>query len=352
MLQQRRKIVRLASIYLFSFGCCRSTPTIAFSSRILPTKRSLLLKSFKDSNMITLITQRKNSSHKRLWYDCPKSTKQFQKSVDTILYAVTGGGESGESVVSTTSSSLSSTKKSSSDGGGGLAPPFSVTIETTEDGYSYKEAIQRTIAWITAAFIFGSSLWFLISPQAGEEFFAGYIVEQSLSVDNLFVFLLLFEYFQVPLQHQDRVLNWGIYGAIVMRAIMIGAGVVALSQFREILLGFAAILIYGSVKFFVTALGSNGNDDDEEDLSENQIIKLSKNLFQSTNEFDGNRFFVIRDGVRMATPLFLCLVAVEISDVVFAVDSVPAVFGVTEVRGLFVRMVFLSYHLFTYEKKM
>ena len=211
-------------------------------------------------------------------------------------------------------------------------PPLSVTLD---DGskYSYSDAIQRTLGWVGAAIIFGSGLWAVFGAQTGEEFFAGYLVEQSLSVDNLFVFLLLFEYFNVPLQYQDRVLNWGIYGAIVMRAVMIGLGSVALQQFHAILLVFAAILVYSSAKFFV----GFGDEKDDEDPSENSIVKFSRSLFDSTDHFDGDRFFTLADGVRKATPLFICMIAVEISDVVFAVDSIPAVFGVTEVSEVLPR---------------
>ena len=192
---------------------------------------------------------------------------------------------------------------------------------------TYDSAIQRTLAWVSAAILFGGGLWYTFGMETAQEFFAGYLVEQSLSVDNLFVFLLLFEYFKVPLAYQDRVLNWGIYGAIVMRAVMIGVGAAALQHFHAILLVFAGILVYSSAKFFV------GNDTEEdEDPSQNQIVKLSHSVMESTDEFDGDRFFTLQDGIRKATPLFICMIAVEISDVVFAVDSIPAVFGVTEVR--------------------
>lgn len=207
----------------------------------------------------------------------------------------------------------------------GIKPPFSVTLE--EDDYDYQQAIQRTAGWVGAAITFGAVLWAVAGSNVGEEFFAGYLVEQSLSVDNLFVFLVLFEYFKVPLNLQDRVLNWGIYGAIVMRAFMIGLGAAALQQFHAILLVFAAILIYGSVSFFLGA----GKDEDEDDLSQNTIVKFSSSLINSTDRFDGKKFFTMEDGVRKATPLFICMIAVEISDIVFAVDSIPAVFGVTDV---------------------
>mmetsp|Transcript_4910 Transcript_4910/g.10839 ORF Transcript_4910/g.10839 Transcript_4910/m.10839 type:complete len:377 (-) Transcript_4910:189-1319(-) len=189
----------------------------------------------------------------------------------------------------------------------------------------YKQAIQRTILWVGLAVAFGSALGIIVDPATSEEFFAGYLVEQSLSVDNLFVFLLLFEYFKVPLSSQDRVLNWGIYGAIVMRALMIGLGAAALEKFHAILLVFAAILVYSSAKTLIP----EDEDEEEEDLNDNAIVKFSRNLIDSVDEFDGSNFFTMVDGVKKATPLFICMVSLEISDVVFAVDSIPAVFGVT-----------------------
>jgi TerC family integral membrane protein len=228
---------------------------------------------------------------------------------------------------SSTSTAIGTTPNTISNGKTSNNPPFLVTLDDASQ-HSYTEAVQRTIGWVCAAIIFGSTLWITNDAQTGEEFFAGYIVEQSLSIDNLFVFLLLFEYFQVPIQYQDRVLNWGIYGAIVMRAIMIGLGAAALQKFHAILLVFAAILVYSSVSFFIS--GDSDNDENE-DPSQNYIVQFSRSLFPSTDQFDDDRFFTIVDGIRMATPLFICMIAVEISDVVFAVDSIPAVFGVTEV---------------------
>ncbi len=207
-----------------------------------------------------------------------------------------------------------------------------IIIEPNEpDQLIYSSAISRTISWVIAAILFGTGLYLSVGPDTAEEFFAGYLVEQSLSIDNLFVFLLLFDYFNVPLMNQDRVLNYGIYGAIVMRAVMIGLGSVALSQYHGILLIFAGILIYSSGNVLWNLVNGGDDDEEEEDMSENSIVKFSRNLFDSTNEFDGNKFFTIENGIKKATPLFICLVAVEISDVVFAVDSIPAVFGVTEV---------------------
>eukprot|EP00547_Thalassionema_nitzschioides_P004142 CAMPEP_0194213690 /NCGR_PEP_ID=MMETSP0156-20130528/14463_1 /TAXON_ID=33649 /ORGANISM="Thalassionema nitzschioides, Strain L26-B" /LENGTH=265 /DNA_ID=CAMNT_0038941783 /DNA_START=399 /DNA_END=1193 /DNA_ORIENTATION=- len=179
--------------------------------------------------------------------------------------------------------------------------------------------------WVALAGIFGFGLLNFVDSATAEEFYAGYLVEQSLSVDNLFVFLLLFDFFKVPLQCQDKVLSWGIYGAVVMRATMITLGAIAIETFRPILLVFAGILVYSSFKILV-----EGDDDEEEDMNENAIVKFSRRLIDSTDEFDESNFFTIVGGIRKATPLFLCMIAIEISDVVFAVDSVPAVFGVTE----------------------
>lgn len=198
------------------------------------------------------------------------------------------------------------------------------TADTAGGEKIYGDAVKNTLLWVAASCIFGAGLTIVLGPEIGEEFFAGYLIEQSLSVDNLFVFLLLFDYFQVPLENQNRVLNWGIGGATVMRAGMIGLGSVALQNFHEILLVFAGILVYSSVKLLI------GEDDEEENLEENTIIQLSRKLINATPNYDGDRFFTVIDGVKQATPLLLCLVAIEISDIVFAVDSVPAVFGVTE----------------------
>lgn len=188
-------------------------------------------------------------------------------------------------------------------------------------------AVKRTLACVAAAGFFGTSLFFAFDSTTAEEFFAGYLLELSLSVDNLLVFLLLFEYFQIPSKYQNRVLNYGIIGAVMMRAIMIGAGAVAIHRFHAVLLGFAGILLYSSGQVLL-----GGDSDEEEDLSDNLVVKFSNKLIKSTSNFDGDRFFTIENGIKVATPMLLCTVAVELSDVVFAVDSIPAVFGVTEVR--------------------
>mmetsp|Transcript_17591 Transcript_17591/g.49748 ORF Transcript_17591/g.49748 Transcript_17591/m.49748 type:complete len:394 (-) Transcript_17591:110-1291(-) len=197
-----------------------------------------------------------------------------------------------------------------------------------DNNNEYQQALQRTSVWIATAIAFGISLStiFPTEPEITNEFFAGYILELSLSVDNLLVFLLLFDYFQIPNQYQNRILNWGIIGSVIMRTIMISIGSYALQQYHSILLVFAMILLYSSYK----VLFSN-EEEEEEDLSNNTIIQLSKKFIPSTDQFEKDQFFITTmDGIKKATPVFLCMVAVEISDIIFAIDSIPAVFGVTE----------------------
>jgi TerC family integral membrane protein len=196
---------------------------------------------------------------------------------------------------------------------------------------AYEKAILQTLAWVAAAGLFGLGLIQMVGLKTGEEFFAGYLVEQSLSVDNLFVFLLLFDYFKVPLPYQGRVLKWGIFGAIIMRAIMIGLGAAALKSFHPILLLFASFLVYSSFQTLSGLLKGSNDDEEEGDVGDDVVVKFTRRWLSSVDYFDGDKFFTLVDGVKKATPLMLCMVAVEISDVVFAVDSIPAVFGVTEV---------------------
>lgn len=157
------------------------------------------------------------------------------------------------------------------------------------------------------------------------EFVTAYVVEYSLSVDNLFVFLLIFGYFNVPDDSQKRVLTWGILGAMVMRGAMIIAGAELTRRFEGVTLVFAGLLLVSAFKLLV-----DGDDDEGEDLSNNGVVKFARRIVKVTDKFDGNKFFTIENGVRVATPLFLVLVCVELSDVVFALDSVPAVLGISD----------------------
>jgi TerC family integral membrane protein len=326
---------------------CRSSSSISSRTSILQHRRNIQMgittnNDAKHSRITTTTTLHMTSKSNHFETDSPNSNEDLPLSPPSVIMPVNNDSTAMTSMSGSTSTAAALTTATTSSNASPTTitsgattstplkssnnPPFLVTLDDATK-YSYTEAIQRTIGWVSAAILFGTAVWITNGATTGEEFFAGYIVEQSLSVDNLFVFLLLFEYFQVPIQYQDRVLNWGIYGAIVMRSVMIGLGSVALQQFHFILLVFAAILVYSSVSFFLQP----NNDEEKEDPSQNSIVQFSRSLFPSTDTFDEDRFFTMVNGIRTATPLFICMIAVEISDVVFAIDSIPAVFGVTEV---------------------
>lgn len=189
-------------------------------------------------------------------------------------------------------------------------------------------ALVWTGVWVACAVAFGAGIYFLIehdrSKEAAMEFFTAYVIEYSLSVDNLFVFLLLFANFKVPKEYQHRVLFWGIFGAVVLRAIFIFAGTALLQQAHFLIYLFGAFLIYTGIKLLIP-----GGDDEDEDVSDNKVVILAKRFIRVHDKYDGKNFFTVQNGVRLATPLFLVLVCVELSDVVFALDSIPAVFGVS-----------------------
>ena len=191
-----------------------------------------------------------------------------------------------------------------------------------------REAAIWSGVWFLLAVGFALTLWQLDGHQTAIEFATGYIVELALSVDNLFVFLLLFSYFAVPDALQHRVLFWGIIGALVMRAMMIGAGAVLLDRFHWIIYVFGAFLVFTGIRMLL-------QKDGEMEPERNPVLKLVRKLVPVSDHFEGDRFFAQApwgpDGIirRVATPLFVVLVLVETTDLVFAVDSIPAVFGVT-----------------------
>jgi tellurite resistance protein TerC len=190
-----------------------------------------------------------------------------------------------------------------------------------------RTALAWTLLWVSLASSFGAAIWFFApEPIAGErtmEFFSAYLIEYSLSVDNLFVFLLLFQAFRVPLGYQHRVLFWGIFGAVVLRAVFIFAGTALLQAVHWVIYIFGAFLLITGAKLVFSS------DDEEGNVADNRVVKLARRFIAVTDHYDGHKFFTTVDGVRKATPLLLVLVSVELSDVVFAVDSIPAVFGIT-----------------------
>jgi tellurite resistance protein TerC len=185
----------------------------------------------------------------------------------------------------------------------------------------------REAAWLSAFFVAASLLvngwiWVEYGADPALTFFTAYIVEKSLSVDNLFVIAVLFGYFGVPAQYQHRVLFWGIFGAIVMRAVMILVGVALIDRFHWLLYVFGAFLLLTGLRMFK-------DTDETEDVSQNRLLALLRRLLPVTKSYQGERFFVRKMGRLWVTPLFLVLIMIELTDVVFAVDSIPAILGIT-----------------------
>ena len=195
---------------------------------------------------------------------------------------------------------------------------------------STKEALVWSVIWISIAMLFNLWLYFYLSDKYDEniatqkslEFLTGYILEKSLAVDNLFVFVMLFAYFKVPEIYQKRVLVYGIFGALILRSIMIVVGATLVSQFHWILYIFGAFLLFSGIKMFKAG-------EDSGDIENNFIIKFLKRNFKITNNYHGEKFFVKIDGKTWITPLFVVLIFIEVTDLIFAVDSIPAIFAVT-----------------------
>ncbi|MCM2278981.1 MAG: TerC family protein [Oligoflexia bacterium] len=188
---------------------------------------------------------------------------------------------------------------------------------------SRKAALVESGIWITIALCFNAWFWFAYGNELGLEFLTGYLVEKSLSVDNLFVILLIFGAFRIPSEYQHRVLFYGVLGAILLRGFFIIVGAQLLHRFHWVLYVFGAILVATGLKFLFES-------DRKSDVRQSWIIRLLGRVYPSTHSLSENRFFVVEDGVKKATPLFFALVAIEMTDVIFAVDSIPAVFAVTQ----------------------
>ncbi|XP_031399135.1 thylakoid membrane protein TERC, chloroplastic isoform X2 [Punica granatum] len=194
--------------------------------------------------------------------------------------------------------------------------------ENNETEESYASSITTVALCVSCAVAFGVGLGFKDGVGKASEFFAGYILEQSLSVDNLFIFVLIFKYFKVPVMYQNHVLSYGIAGAIIFRLSLIILGAATLQRFDAVNLFLAVILLYSSFKLF-------SSEEDDSDLSENFIVKTCQKFIPVTSNYDGNRFITNQNGIWKATPLLLTVAVIELSDIAFAVDSIPAVFGVT-----------------------
>lgn len=213
---------------------------------------------------------------------------------------------------------------------------------------SNKEALVWSIVWISLAMVFSAVIYFVLDKPQGisenfSKFQAAYWIEKALSVDNLFVFILVFRFFKIPKEYQHKILFWGILGALVFRAIFIFAGVELIKntyitlpflgidpetglsrELNVVLFVFGFFLIFAGIKSW----GSSEDNDEEKDLSKNIGVRLVYKFFKVTNEFDGDKFFTIKNGIKYATPLFVALAVIEITDLVFAVDSIPAIFAI------------------------
>lgn len=185
----------------------------------------------------------------------------------------------------------------------------------------FREALIWSLAWIALAIVFAVVIFFWHGRGPALEFVTGYVIELSLSVDNLFVILLIFRFFQVPSEHQHKVLFWGILGALIMRAIFIALGVELIEKFHSIIYVFGAFLIYSGIKLFFQTEAEIHPD-------KNPMLRLFRRWVPVTQDFEGSKFFVRRPGL-YATPLFVVLLVVETTDLLFAVDSIPAILAIT-----------------------
>ena len=188
---------------------------------------------------------------------------------------------------------------------------------------SFGEATKFSIYWIALGLAFGGLVFVWMGPEAGGEYLAGYLIEKSLAVDNIFVFALIFSYFAVPAKYQHRVLFWGVVGALVFRAIFIAGGAALLENFHWMIYVFGGFLVFTGIKMAM-------HRDLEVHPERNPALRLFKRVVPSTHEYHGQRFTIRQAGRRLATPLLAVLVLIETSDIIFAVDSIPAIFAVTD----------------------
>jgi tellurite resistance protein TerC len=188
---------------------------------------------------------------------------------------------------------------------------------------SLRSAVWRSLIWIALSLGFNAIVWSWQGSDQGIDFFTGYLIEYSLSVDNIFVFVLIFAYFRVPPQYEHRVLIWGILGAIVMRALMIWLGVTLVARFHFVLYLFGAFL-------FITGLRMIGGKNQDLDLDNNLVLKFTHRLLPVTNDYHGPKFIALVGGRHMLTPLALVLIVIDVMDLIFAVDSIPAVLAITQ----------------------
>lgn len=188
---------------------------------------------------------------------------------------------------------------------------------------SIKEALVWTGVWIALALIFGVGVYYFMGSSTALDYYTGYLIEKSLSVDNIFVFLLVFSYFKVPPEYQHKVLFWGIFGALVMRLAFIFIGVALIERFEWIIFVFGGFLVFTGIKLAF-------EKDKEVHPERNPVLKLVRRMFPILKNYHGSKFFVRRMGKLVATPLFIVLIVIETTDLVFAIDSIPAILAITQ----------------------
>lgn len=186
-----------------------------------------------------------------------------------------------------------------------------------------KEALIWTAVWISLAMVFNAGIFYFFGKEKGVEFLTGYVIEKSLSVDNIFVFIMVFSYFQIPTKYQHKVLFWGVLGALVMRAIFIFAGVALISKFHWIIYIFGGFLIFTGFKMLF-------QEDKPIEPEKNPLIKLVRKILPVSNELHGDKFIIKQGAKTIATPLLLVLVLIEFTDLIFAVDSIPAILAISK----------------------
>lgn len=186
-----------------------------------------------------------------------------------------------------------------------------------------KEALIWSAVWVSLALLFNAGVWHYKGKELALQFLAGYVIEKALSVDNLFVFLVLFSFFKVKPDYQHKVLFWGIIGALVMRAVMIAVGAALIARFHWVMYIFGGFLVLTGIKLAFSK-------EDHKDVGDNLVVRLFRKLFPVTPDYHEARFFVKENGRTLATPLFLVLLTVEFTDLVFALDSIPAIFAVSK----------------------
>lgn len=208
---------------------------------------------------------------------------------------------------------------------GGIIAMLIVDLFMHRDAHviGVKEAAWWSALWVTIGLSVGGVIWYFYGSEFGMQYFAGYVIEKSLAVDNVFVWAVIFSYFAVPRAYQHRVLFYGVLGALIFRAIFIAAGSWLIASFAWILYIFGAFLIATGIRMLIQR-------DEHIDPSRSRTLKLFRRFIPTTDEYDGQKFFTRRNGILMATPLLAVVVIVEVTDIIFAVDSIPAIFAITQ----------------------